>query len=69
MANCVYHNLTMNVKVLTTVYLCMAAVAFAAPTAPSTAHVTFSALYDDPNAALSSVACPNGPNGLMLKGQ
>ena len=68
MANCVYYNLTMNVKVLTT-YLCMTAVAFAAPTAPSTAHVTFSALYDDHNAALSSVACSNGPNGLMSNGQ
>lgn len=51
------------------IVLCAAATTFAAPAAPPVAHVTFSALYDDPNVALSTVACSNGPNGLMLKGQ
>jgi len=51
-----------------TTLVCAAVAAVAAPSATTTVTVSFDQTYDNPNGSLDTVACSDGPNGLLTKG-
>ena len=53
-----------------TYVLAVAAAAFAAPAATeATATVSYDQTYDNANGDLHTVACSDGPNGMLTKGK
>ncbi len=52
-----------------TSFLCAIIVALASPTTTTTVSVSYDQTYDNAAGSLDTVACSDGPNGMLTKGE